>query len=208
MDAGCIVLAGGRGTRLGRDKICEIVGDKSLLQQVLACVGQLSDDTIVVTAKGRSIPPQDGQPGFRLVTDIFPEKGPLGGIYTGLVASRYHRNLVVACDMPFLNQGLLRYMLELSSDFDLVVPRVGDLHEPLHAVYTRSCLAPIESLLRRGRLSILELFHAVRVRYVTAEEIDRFDPERLSFFNINTGGDLDKARELARNRGVCRDDNS
>jgi len=73
---------------------------------------------------------------------------------------------------------------------------VGELVEPLHAVYSKACLAPIEELLKRGELQIRKLFNLVRVRYVAAEEIDRFDPEHLSLFNINTVADLEKTREL------------
>jgi molybdopterin-guanine dinucleotide biosynthesis protein A len=100
--------------------------------------------------------------------------------------------------MPFLNQALLRYMIQLSPGFDLVVPRVGDLVEPLHAVYSKSCLAPIEGLLNQGELRVSALFDLVKVRYVEADEIDSFDPKHLSFLNINTKADLAMARQLAK----------
>jgi len=89
-------------------------------------------------------------------------------------------------------------MIGVSAGFDLVVPRLGDMVEPLHAVYSRACLAPIECLLKQGNLSIRELFTLVRVRYVEAEEIDRFDPGHLSFFNINAKADLERARRLIK----------
>jgi molybdopterin-guanine dinucleotide biosynthesis protein A len=89
-------------------------------------------------------------------------------------------------------------MIELSAGFDLVIPRLGELVEPLHAVYSKACLAPIERLLEQGILSVRELFSLVRVRYVETEEIDRFDPEHLSFFNVNTKSDLARARDLLR----------
>ena len=120
----------------------------------------------------------------------------MGGIYTGLAASDSFYNLVIACDMPLLNQALLRYMIQVSADFDLVVPRVDDMVEPLHAVYSRGCLAPIGCLLEQGNLRVSQLFPLVRVRYVETEEINRFDPRHLSFFNINTEADLETAREL------------
>lgn len=151
---------------------------------------------IVVVAPERSLPQFTGYPRLRVVSDVYPNKGPLGGIYTGLKASDSFYNLVVACDMPFLNQSLLRYMTRISAGFDLVVPRLGDLVEPLHAVYSRRCLAPAESLLKQDDLSLRQLFTLVKVRYVEAEEIDRFDPEHLSFFNINDEADMDRARRL------------
>ena len=80
----------------------------------------------------------------------------------------------------------------------MVIPRLGNMVEPLHAVYSKGCLAPIECLLKQGNLSIRELFTLVKVRYVGAAEIDRFDPKHLSFFNVNTEADLETAREIAR----------
>jgi len=198
LDIGSIVLAGGRGLRLGYEKTLETVGGKSLIQRVVFSLGFFNSDIIIVTAAKQFLPQFIGYPKLKTVIDIYPGKGPLGGIYTGLAASESFYNLVVACDMPFLNQALLDYMIQNSASFDLVVPRLGNMIEPLHAVYSKSCLAPIEYLLKQGNLSVRELFALVRVRYVEAEEIDRFDPEHLSFFNINTKADLKKARQLAK----------
>lgn len=196
LDITCIVLAGGKGLRLGRDKIQETVGTDNLLQRVLSQLTPFNRDIIIVTAGKKSLPQLNGYQRARVVTDIYPGKGALGGIYTGLAESNSPYNLVVACDMPFLNQALLRYMMELSAGFDLVVPRLGELVEPLHAVYARSCLAPIERLLRQGNLEVRALFELVKVRYVESEEIDWFDPEHLSFFNVNTEADLEEARQM------------
>ena len=197
MDINCIVLAGGKGLRLGREKVQETVGNSNLLQRVVSQLSSFSNGTIVVIASEKSLTQFVGYPRFRIVTDTYPGKGPLGGIYTGLAVSDSFYNLVVACDMPFLNQALLRYMIQLSASFDLVVPRVGELVEPLHAVYSKSCLAPIEWLLDQGELRVRALFDLVKVRYVEADEINSFDPKHLSFFNINTEADLEMAQQLA-----------
>ena len=183
--------------RLGHDKVLETVGNSSLLQQVITRVDSLCHDIIVVIAGKQTIPRSNDYPKLRIVTDIFPGKGPLGGIYTGLITSDSLYSIVVACDMPFLNQALLRYMIQLSPNFDMVLPRVGTLVEPLHAVYSKSCLATIENMIKQDNLSVHQLLSLASVRYVEAEEIDRFDPEHLSFFNINTKADLTLARELA-----------
>jgi len=198
LNISCIVLAGGKGLRLGRDKILETIGDRSLLQWVVSYLSSFNSDIIIVTAKEQSFSQFTGYPKLRIVTDTYPGKGPLGGVYTGLVTSESFYNLVIACDMPFLNQDLLRYMIQISASFDLVAPRLGNMIEPLHAVYSKGCLAPIECLFKQGNLSVRELLNLVRVRYVEAEEINRFDPKHLSFFNINTEADLEMARELAK----------
>ena len=184
--------------RFGQDKALEIIGNRSLLERVVFHLSFLNSDILLVTAPNQSYPQLGGYPKLRVVTDIYVNKGPLGGIYTGLKASDSFYNLVVACDMPFLNQALLRYMLQISAGFDLVVPRLGDMVEPLHAVYSQACLAPIESLLKQGNLSVIQLFTLVKLRYVDAEEINRFDPKHLSFFNINSQADLAKARGVMK----------
>lgn len=198
MDISCIVLAGGKGLRLGRNKVLESIGNKSLLEHVISKISSFKSDIIIVTASGQSLPQSGSHPRLRVLTDIYPGKGALGGVYTGLLASSSFYNLAIACDMPFLNQALLHYMIQLSSGFDMVVPRLGNLVEPLHAVYSKDCLAPLERLIEQGNLKVSDILPLVRVRYVEVEEIDMFDPKHLSIFNINTEADLKKARELAR----------
>jgi molybdopterin-guanine dinucleotide biosynthesis protein A len=196
LDISCIVLAGGKGLRLGRKKTLETINNATLLQTVVSQLAFLNSDTIIVTANEESFPRLTGSK-LRVVTDIYPGKGPLAAIYTGLKISDSFYNLVVACDMPFLNRDLLRYMVQVAPDYDIVVPRVGDMVEPLHAIYSKECLVPIETLIKQDSLSVNHLFALVRTRYVETEEIDRFDPQHLSFFNINTQDDLRKARKLA-----------
>lgn len=198
MDIGCIVLAGGKGLRLGRDKVLEVVGDSNLLQRVVSQLSSFNSDIIIVFSSGKSLHQFTGYPRSRIVTDIYPGKGALGGLHAGLAASNTLYNLVVACDMPFLNQALLQYMVQVSPGFDLVVPRVGELVEPLHAVYSKSCLSHIERLIKQGEIRVRALFELVKVRYVEADEISRFDPKHLSFFNINTEADLERAQQLAK----------
>ena len=197
LEANAIVLAGGQSLRLGYNKILEIVGGRSLLEQVVSCVASLSNEIVVVAAEGQVIPRFEDYPDMRVVTDIYPGKGPLGGIYTGLKNSTSDCNLVVAADMPFLNCALMDYMLSLVDGVDLVAPRVSGQIEPLHAVYMQSCLPAIKKMINEGVLGVHKLFSRVKVRYVEAAEIARFDPEQRSFFNINTDNDLQVAREIA-----------
>lgn len=200
LNISCIALAGGKGSRLGRNKVAEIIGNESLLGRVASCLSYFEGDIIIVKAEEQSLPPLIDYPRLKIVNDIYPGKGPLGGVFTGLSKSTSLYNLVVAGDMPFLNRDLLQYMVKVCDGFDLVVPRLGALIEPLHAVYSRNCLAPIRRLLKQGNLQISLLISMLKVRYVEAKEIDRFDPEHLSFFNINTGADLETAREIAKKK--------
>ena len=192
-----IVLAGGRSSRLGNEKHTEIVAGKSLMERTIGYLSTLSAEILIVIYNRQSKSVFSSYAEAKTVVDLYPGKGALGGIYTGLVYSASFHNLAVGCDMPFLNLDLLRYMIDLSPDFDVVMPRIGELKEPLHAVYTKNCLLPMESLLKQGNLKIADFLDSVRVRYVEKDEIDRFDPEHLSFFNINTRDDLERARMLA-----------
>ncbi|MFC1892509.1 molybdenum cofactor guanylyltransferase [Chloroflexota bacterium] len=205
MDVSCIVLAGGRASRLGHNKAQVRIGNKTLFQRVLCGISFIKGEVIVVSGGKESFPILSSESRERLVTDIYPRKGPLVGIFTGLRVSRSQHNLVVACDMPFLNRGLLSYMIELATGFDLVIPRLGDMVEPLHAVYSRDCLAAIERMIEQDNLGVNRLLSRVRVRYVEADEIDRFDPAHLSFFNINTEADLKAAREIDSCRDIVSD---
>lgn len=199
MSRSCIILAGGKSVRLGYDKISQKVGKLSLLEEVVSRVEPLVSEIILVVAQDRSFPELENSKKIKKISDIYPGNGSLGGIHAGLSASSSSYNLVIAADMPFLNQALLLYMFEVSDGFDLVLPRIKTFFEPLHAVYSRNCIEPAESIIKQDKKRIVELFNYVRVRYVEAEEIDRFDPKHISFFNINTKEDLETAREIAAN---------
>ena len=193
-----IVLAGGQSRRLGTNKAVVEVGGVPLIKRVVAHLRQLSDDLVIVTNEPE---PYRGL-GGRLVSDEWPGMGSLGGIYSGLRAARHERGLVVACDMPFLNPRLLRLMVELSRDYDVVMPRLADGRmEPLHAVYGQACLGPMEAQLRQGDLRIVDILPHLRVRFLEQGELDALDPEHLSLFNVNTRQDLERARALATDAG-------
>ncbi len=187
-----IVLAGGLSRRLGTDKAFLEIGGQSLIQQIVAKMFSFSEDVIVVTNSAEKF----AHLGTRLIEDVYPGKGSLGGIYSGLLAAENEHSVVVACDMPLLNLELLQYMILLAPGQDVVIPRVGGLLEPLHAIYSKRCLEPINDLLGRGGLKILDFFPKVRVRYVEEEEVNRFDPEHRSFWNVNTPADWERLRSL------------
>jgi molybdopterin-guanine dinucleotide biosynthesis protein A len=189
-----IVLAGGQSSRLGTDKSFINVNGQSLIERIVAKLTRLSDDVIIVT----NSPDEYDHLEARLVGDIYPGKGALGGIYSGLRAAANAYSLVVACDMPFLDLNLLRYMIILAREHDVVIPRIGGLPEPLHAIYSKNCQEPIDRLLARGGLKIIDFFSEVRVRYVEEGEVDIFDPQHLSFFNVNTPDDLEEMKKLAQ----------
>lgn len=183
--------------RLGRNKALEPVGGEPLIRRVIGRLGQVTDQVVVVVnnaERARVLPlPQS----VKVAVDIYPDTGSLGGIFSGLSACDGQWGLVVACDMPFLHLGLLRHMLSLREGFDAVVPVLEGRPEPTHALYSRRCLPHIQRRLQPRDLKIAGFFEDVRVKFLPEEVIDTFDPEHLSFFNVNTQEDLDRALALA-----------
>lgn len=189
-----MILAGGQSRRLGTDKSLLELDGQSLLARTAHKLATLSDDIVVVTNKPENYEHLSLE--ARFVPDEQPGAGALMGVYSGLKAAAHDSALALACDMPFLNISLLRYMLLKSASYDAVVPRLGDFLEPLHAIYGKRCLPFMEALLAAGQKQIIAFFDDVEVGYVEDEEIDRFDPLRLSFLNVNEPADWQRAQEL------------
>ena len=196
VDVSGIVLAGGRSRRLGRDKAVEPLGGKPLLRRVADRLSDVVDETVVVVADAEQAERLPLPDSTRVVVDAYPDCGSLGGIFTGLSAALGDWGLVVACDMPFLDRRLLRHILDRRAKHDAVVPVLDGRPEPTHAAYSKACLPPIERRLRAGELKIAGFFDDVRVRLVPEAEIDEIDPDRLSFLNVNTPDDLERALAL------------
>jgi molybdopterin-guanine dinucleotide biosynthesis protein A len=189
-----VILAGGRSTRLGQNKAFLEINGQSLIERIADRLAQVCVEIIVVTNDVDEYEHLEAA----VVPDILPGKGALGGVFSGLKAASNQHSLVVGCDMPFLNLALLRYMQGFAEAYDVVIPRVGQFVEALHAVYSKSCLPHIERRLRAGDLQITRFLSDVRVGYVEQEEIEVFDPDHLSFFNINSQADLQEACEIWR----------
>ena len=165
---------------------------RPLIEHVLRRVEGLGDELLITTNR----PEAFAYLGARLVSDSNPGGGPLGGLQTALQAASGETVLVVACDMPFVERGLLEHMLGLASGADVIVPRRGEYYEPLQAVYTRRCLPAVEKALETGKKRVVSFFPAVHVLTVEGKILDQFDPEGLSFFNVNTPEDLIRAEAL------------
>lgn len=196
MKASAIILCGGKERRFGgRNKALASVGDRKVIDRVIETLSTLSDQIVVVTSPEKDIPSGHD---VRIVHDEYPGKGPLGGIYSGLLAIDYEYAIAVGCDMPFLSPRILARMLDIAEGYDIVVPRLsGRMVEPLHAVYAKTCVSSMKARLEAGSLSISPLFSELRVRYLEKEEYLPLDPQMLSFFNINYPDDLERANRIA-----------
>lgn len=176
---------------MGRDKAFLQLNGRSLIEIVLERVRAVAAEVIVAT----NTPEQYADLATRLVGDIHLGVGALGGIHSGLTAAAYEHALIVGCDMPFLNPPLLEYLISLAPRYDVVVPCVDELLEPLHAVYSRSCLPLIETQISARRWQAFSFYPRAHVRYVERGEIAHFDPELLSLRNANTPEDWQKVQQ-------------
>jgi molybdenum cofactor guanylyltransferase len=181
----------------GGNKALLPIGRRSIVERVSDVLREIFPRTIVVTNS-----PEDFEfLGFPMFGDIVPGRGSLGGLYTGLKLCERDYGFLVACDMPFLNREVISYMLQRAQDYDVVIPKVSGLLEPLHAIYSRRCLPYIEELLVEEDLKIIHLFQNVNVLEIPEDDLKVFDPRLLFIINVNTPDDLRKARELAKDRG-------
>ena len=186
------IIAGGQSRRMGRDKAFVQLGGKSLIQRLLERTANLGQaETLLIT----NTPAAYAHLQLPMHGDALPGKGSLGGIYTALLRAQCPAVLTLACDMPFVSEQLLRFMLmQLDAQTDVVVPRVDGYPQSLHAIYRKTCLQPIREQLLRDRLKIIGFFPAVRVRYLDEADYAAFDPMAQSFTNLNTPAELEQAQ--------------
>jgi molybdopterin-guanine dinucleotide biosynthesis protein A len=201
-----IILAGGKSRRLGTDKASLIFDGRPLLDIVIERLSGVCSEVIV--ASGRAAEGRKTPLPVRFVADLAPGRGPLGGVQAGLAAATAEFALVVACDMPFLNPGLLAYMASLPRRYQALVPRAAGRWHPAHAIYARSCLSTVEELLARRNSSMRDLLSRLDVRELSEDELRRHDPEGLSLFNVNEPRDLERARALSLRSGQGREGTS
>ena len=133
-----------------------------------------------------------------ITTDIIKGKGSLGGIYTGLFFASHEHSFVSACDMPFLNKPFIEYMIEHRDNHDIIVPKLPDGLQPLHAIYSKKCLSAIKRNISLNQLKITGFYKGLRVLEVSESVINLFDPECKMFMNINTMNDLDQTSSMIK----------
>ncbi len=194
-----VIVAGGKSSRMGRDKAFVLLHGKPLIEHVLERIRPLGATHILLIANR---PADYAYLGLPVYPDVLPEKGALGGIYSALTHSPTDYCLIVACDMPFLSTALLQRLIGLCDETpetppDVIVPIFNDRPQGLHAVYCRTCLEPIFEDLKRDRLKVIGFYERVKVRYVIPEEYCDLDPEGRSFHNINTPDELRDAESEA-----------
>ena len=181
-----VILAGGQNRRMGEKKAFLRVNGELLIDRIVRLFSAVFKEVIIVTSSPLDYLDQEAA----IVTDILPEKGALGGIFTGLFYAREEYAFIAACDMPFLNRAFLEYMVRQTEGYDIIVPALPEGFQPLHAIYARRCLPVIRGLLDRERLKITGFYPGHRLLTISPEVIRSFDAEGRMFINVNTPEEL------------------
>jgi molybdopterin-guanine dinucleotide biosynthesis protein A len=188
------ILAGGRARRLGgADKSALTIDGETILARTVRVLRDLTPLVFVVGDTHGAA----AAAGLPVRTDLRPDSGALGGIYTAIETSPCDRTLVVGCDMPFLSERFLKHLAEYR-DADVVMPRSASGYEPLCAIYGRAAAPGILARLERGALKAARPPENVRVVEIGPEEVAAFDPHGLLFVNVNTPHDYERARRLSQ----------
>lgn len=191
-DLSAVILAGGESSRMGKAKALLPFDGKPLITHLVDRLAERFADIVVVAAPDQTLPVLP----VTFVSDEVAHQGPVGGICYGLQAIRATAAFVTSCDVAFLQLPLIEHLMSLLKNYDVVVPFWQERLQPLHAVYRQSVIPRLQEQLARKRLRPIFLYDTVPTRKVSPEEVKRFDPEGLSFLNMNTEGDYHDA--LAR----------
>ena len=179
---------------MGQNKAWMPFRDEPLIVHVIRQMELVTDELLLITNE----PDLYTILKLPMYGDIVPDMGALGGIYTGLTHAANSVVLCVGCDMPLLQPNLLSHLTTLLGDYDAVVPSVkaadrSTIFQTLSAVYSKRCLPVIDGMLAAGELRVHALYDRIDARIVQPPEWRAFDPQGLSFFNINTPEDFEKA---------------
>lgn len=182
-----LLNAGGSSRRMGQPKALLPMPPSAtpLIRHIATRLLPLADDLLVIANDPAVVDALQPLPA-RWLTDAYPDTGPLGGLATGLALCDGWC-ICVACDLPFVQPSLFRYLIDQTGDdWDGVVPLVEGRPQPLHALYHRRTLPAVEAALQTGKRRMDSFYSQVRIRFVTEDEVRAIDPELRSFVNVNT----------------------
>lgn len=197
MNASGIILAGGRSSRMGRDKTLLSVEAETLIERTVKELRKVTDEIIIASNQSSKYK----LPGTLEVPDLFSGRGPLGGIHAGLTAASHPHAFVVAGDMPLFTADLAEYFLARADEgYDVIAPEIGGSWEPLCAVYAKACLQAIEQYLAAGNRQVYQFYKNIRVLKISERELASIGKPGRLFYNMNTPEDYE-ALLVIRNRG-------
>jgi len=184
-----ILLAGGKSTRFKKNKAIAEYNGQRLIEHTSNLLNKHFDQVyLVVDSKEK----YSFIKNCKIVEDIIPNKGPVGGIYTGLMASNRKYNYIMACDMPLMSGRFIEYIKNWEQNYDVLLPEYNGYIEPLAGIYSKKCLPVIEKNLRNGNLSIRDFLKEVKMQSIDESLIKRNFSNKNIFYNINYQKDLEQ----------------
>jgi molybdopterin-guanine dinucleotide biosynthesis protein A len=186
-----LILAGGQSSRIGKDKAFLKLNGKFLIQHVIENISFLTSDVLIIAPRQRKYL----KLGLPVIPDLIPNLGPLGGIYTGLLNTKHKYNLVVSCDMPFINCALIKSMYKIRNGFDAVIIKTTKGLQPLGALYSKNCLEIIKEQIKNKKLKLKDFLKKLKIKIIDSEKNIPLgkvpvDKRELCFYNINQLKDL------------------
>ena len=188
-----LIIAGGKSRRLGFDKRFLDIGGRTCTQRVLDAYRGIFDEILIAAD---AVEPFQSL-GVRVVVDLIPGRATLGGLYTGLHYAAGERVFAAAADMPWINPAAIRIVLDQAHSGDIVIPDLEGQLQPMHAVYSKTCLPFLRALVEANSLKVQDLCNCpdLRAHRIPQTAFTAVDPELRSFFNINTPDDLIQAKK-------------
>jgi molybdenum cofactor guanylyltransferase len=186
-DITAIILAGGKGKRFDNQaKGLLKYDDRNFMEVITEELSKVTND-IIISANTTDY----NYLNYPVYPDIIPDKGPMGGLFTGLTVSKNQTNLVIACDMPFISSDFLYDLSRQLQDYDAVIPITSNRKHPLYGCYSKNCIYQIHHLLRKNILKMQDLFNFLSIKYIEIDEpLSTQNIKQVS--NINTLEDYNK----------------
>lgn len=188
-----VILAGGQSRRMGSNKAFIEIDGVPIIERALGVFKAVFDDVFIAAGDVLLYANLD----TRVVADVFPGAGGIGGVYTALFHSTDNMVFVAACDMPFLDPACIKRVLDekkVMGRFEAAAPFIGNRAHPMHALYSRRCMKPIEAMIKEGNLRINDLLSRIRVKQLTEEAFGGL-PIAESVENVNTREELRRVRK-------------
>ncbi len=181
-----IILSGGKSLRMGENKAFIQFEGIPIIKRIYDLFRGLFQEIIIVTNQKELFSDFDS----KIFSDLIPDRGVLGGLYTGIFFSTFSYSFCVACDMPFIKKAVVQYLIENTEGYDAIVPRTSDGLQPLHAIYSKNCLDPIRKIMEKGNYKVIDFYDMVKVKIIEEDHFIFLDPFRESFINVNTPEEL------------------
>jgi len=181
-----IILSGGKSIRMGENKAFIKIGGVPIIQRIHTLFTRLFDEVMIITDQKELYLSLN----TKIYNDLIPNQGVLGGLFTGLFFSSYPYSFCVACDMPFLKESVIKYLIKKLNSYDVIVPRTKDGLHPLHAIYHKNCLEPIKKMIKEKKYRIIDFYPMVKTKVIEDDELIFIDQMRESFMNVNTPEEL------------------